>query len=81
MAVRSAPESFHSVTLSFDGQAYTANIWRGSAVAWRLLSVEVHGMARVQADSRVFGSCRGSLEAAEQLVRDAVRNRLRDGAA
>lgn len=81
MAVGSAPESFHSVTLSVDGQTYTANIWRGSAHLWRLLSVEVHGMAQVAAGKQDFASCRSSLESAEQIAKDLLAGARRNGAA
>ena len=81
MAVGSAPESFHSVTLSVDGHTYTANIWRGGADQWRLLSVEVHALARVAAGKSDYSSCRASLEAAEQLARDTISGFARDGAA
>lgn len=81
MAVGSAPESFHSVTLSVDGHAYTANIWRGSADLWRLLSVEVHGFSRVATGVSDFASCRASLEAAEQMAKDVLSGMSRHGAA
>lgn len=81
MAVGSAPESFHSVTLSVDGQTYTANIWRGSATLWRLLSVEVHGLARVEAGKQDCASCRASLEAAEQLAKETLTSLAQNGAA
>lgn len=68
MGSKKAPESFHSVTLSIDRQSYTANIWRGGATQWRLLSVEVGGMAVPELDRRDFASCRASLEAAESAV-------------
>lgn len=68
MGSKEAPESFHSVTLSMDHQSYTANIWRGGAKQWRLLSVEVGGIAVPELDRGDFASCRASLEAAERAV-------------
>ena len=69
MAVGSAPESFHSVTLSADGHAYTANIWRGGSSQWRLLSVDLSGERFVQIEKRDYGSCHAVLEAAELVAR------------
>lgn len=68
MAVVSAPESFHSVTLSVDGATYTADIWRGGGSQWRLLSVEVYGFPPLTGSKADYPSCRASLEAAEQLA-------------
>ncbi len=69
MAVASAPESFHSVTLSVDGHAYTANIWRGGHSQWRLLSVDLSGERFVQMEKRDYESCHAVLEAAELVAR------------
>ena len=69
MAVGSAPESFHSVTLSVDGHGYTANIWRGGATQWRLLSVDLCGERFVQIEKRDYESCHAVLEAAEMVAR------------
>lgn len=68
MAVGRAPESFHSVTLSVDGWAYTADLWRGGAHQWRVLAVHVHGHGRFSVTKDDFSSCRDALEAAEHLV-------------
>jgi len=68
MGSREAPESFHSVTLSIERHSYTANIWRGGATQWRLLSVEVCGVAIPVLERIDFASCRASLEAAERAV-------------
>lgn len=72
MAVASAPESFHSVTLSVDGTTYTSNLWRGSGAQWRLLSVEVHGLPLVSGSKIDYPSCRASLEAAEAIAKDVM---------
>lgn len=68
MGSKEAPESFHSVTLSVDRQSYTAHLWRGGATQWRLLSVEVCGIAVTELHRSDFASCRASLEAAESAV-------------
>lgn len=70
MATDQAPESFHSVTLSVHGSGhpYTANIWRGGATQWRLLSVNVHYCGVVEVQSGPFGSCRTALEEAERVA-------------
>ena len=68
MAVGRAPESFHSVTLSVDGRAYTANLWRGGAYQWRVLAVDIHGYGRFVIAKDDFPSCRDALGAAERLV-------------
>ncbi len=74
MGTDQAPESFHSVTLSVHGSGhpYTANIWRGSAKQWRLLSVDVHHFAVVEVQSGPFGSCRSALEEAERVAIQAL---------
>jgi len=68
MGSKEAPESFHSVTLSVDRQSYTAHLWRGGATHWRLLSVEVGGIAVASLERADYISCRDSLEAAESAV-------------
>lgn len=70
MAVGSAPESFHSVTLSVDGHAYTANIWRGGPEQWRLLSVDMAGERFVEIEKRDYESCHAVLEAAELVAKE-----------
>lgn len=76
MATDQAPESFHSVTLSVHGSGhpYTANIWRGSANQWRLLSVDVHRSATVEVHMPPFGSCRSALEQAERVAIEVLAN-------
>jgi hypothetical protein len=68
MGSREAPESFHSVTLSIERHSYTAHLWRGGPAQWRLLSVEVCGVAIPVLERVDFASCRASLEAAERAV-------------
>ena len=68
MGSKEAPESFHSVSLLIDRQSYTAHLWRGGPAQWRLLSVEVCGVAISVLERADFDSCRASLEAAERAV-------------
>lgn len=79
MATQQAPESFHSVTLSVSGSGhpYTANIWRGDARQWRLLSVDVHHCATIEVQSGTFGSCRATLEEAERVAVRALAKRAK----
>lgn len=72
MASGRPPESFHSVTLSVSGRAYTANIWRGGATQWRLLSVRLGGAIQVDVQVPPFQSCRSALEEAEKIAIKAV---------
>lgn len=68
MAREQAPESFHSVSLSVSGRGYTANIWRGGANEWRLLSVDIEGERTVEVNKLTFPSCRAVLQQAEQVA-------------
>lgn len=77
LASGQAPESFHSVTLSVSGRAYTANIWRGGATQWRLLSVRVGGAIQVEVRVPPFNSCRAALEEAEKIAIKAVAEETR----
>lgn len=76
MAVAVAPESFHSVDLSVDGRAYTVHLWRGGAHQWRVLSVDVEGIARSERPMPDETSCQAALESAEQLARDLIESRV-----
>ncbi|GEM_PF-1642370 len=75
MGSKEAPESFHSVTLSVNRQSYTAHLWRGGATQWRLLSVEIGGIAVPALERADFISCRDSLAAAESAVLAEVAKR------
>lgn len=64
--------SLHSVSLTVAGRSYTANIWRGSADEWRLLSVEVHGAGFIDNLKITQPSCRAVLEAAEGVAQNLL---------
>ncbi|MCS4279008.1 hypothetical protein [Stenotrophomonas rhizophila] len=68
MAREQAPESFHSVSLSVSGRGYTANIWRGGATEWGLLSVDIEGGQTVKVNKPKFPSCRAVLQEAEKVA-------------
>jgi len=80
MAKEQAPESFHSVTLSVAGRGYTANIWRGGATEWKLLSVDVAGGASVKVSKAGFASCRAVLQEAEKVALASIAQGRIDGA-
>lgn len=67
-----AAESLHSVTLSVSGRVYTAAIWRGSAIEWRLLSVRLGSDTQMDVRLPPFPSCRSVLEEAEKIAIKAI---------
>lgn len=73
MAVRVAPESFHSVEMSIDGRAFTAHLWRGAADHWRVLEVDVQGIGRV-ARGMDAESCNAALEKAEDVAKQLLHS-------
>lgn len=67
-----APESLHRVSLSVDGEEYSATIWRGSATQWRLLSVDIPNAGTFEGNDADYTSCRKVLAAAETMAKAAV---------